>query len=405
MTTARKTATQIKDMIITQLETSLNTTIPLLPKSFCRVLAKALGFVFVLLYNYASWILLQFFIKTASNKPVTLNGVTITPLKMWGEQAPGGPVTQGAGQRAERDIEITVITQTGRLTSGMRVINTATEMIYTLVGDVDLDAETKTATIRATEPGDLGNVDVGETLSFMSPPSTVQKNVTVVLSDPDLSILGVDPETTEAYRQRVTNRYAARPQGGAYADYRDWAEEVAGVKNAYPYSGWSWDTEWPSGGPGYVFVFIESTADVDGIPPDPGPLLTAVAAAIENETSGLANRRNINARVEVKPITRTTFDVSISTPAYAEDVDDVKDAIEEALEEYFLERAPYIFGLHPPPRKDIITCNEVGGVVSLVAQALSAAVSNVTISVDGTNYEIYHLQEGEKAKLGTVTWL
>ena len=404
MTTARKTATQIKDMIITQLETSLNTTIPLLPKSFNRVIAKALGGIFVLLYQFAGWILLQMFVKTASNKPVTVNGVTITPLKMWGEQAPGGPITQNDGQRAERDIEITVITQTGSLTSGMRVINTATEMIYTLVGDVPLDAATKTATIRATKAGDLGNVDPGETLSFMSPPSTVQKKVTVVTSIPDLSVLGVDPEETEDYRRRVSNRYAARPQGGAYADYRDWAEAVAGVKNAYPYSGWSFATSWPSGGPGWVFVFIESTSDPDGIPPDPGSLLTAVAAAIENEISGLASRRNINAKVDVKPISRTAFDVTMATPGYAEDVGDVKDAIEEALEEYFLDRGPYIFGLHRPPRKDFITKAEVGGVVGLVAQALGATVTSITISVGGTDHRFYPLQEGEKAKLGSVTW-
>jgi len=401
--TPRKTATQIKDAIIAQLETSLNTTIPLLPKSFCRVIAKALGGVFVLLYSFAGDILLQMFVKTASNEPWTVNGQTITPLKLWGEIAPGGPVTQDAGQRAEFDIEITVITQTGSLTSGMQIINTATEMIYVLVGDVTLDAATKVATVRATEPGDLGNVDVGETLSFMSPPATVEKEVEVVSSVSP--VLGTDPEETEVFRQHVIDRWAARPQGGAYADYRDWAQAVSGVKAAYPYSGWSFETEWPSGGPGYVFVYIESTADPDGIPPDPGALLTAVEDYIENDAAGIANRRNINARVVVKPITRTTFDIRCSTPQYAEDVDDVKDAIEDALEEYFEEREPYIFGLHQPPRKDLITRAEVGGVAGLVAQALGGAIPELYISVSGTDYELYPLQEGEKAKLGTITWL
>lgn len=402
--TPRKTATEIKDAIIAQLETSLNTTIPLLPRSFNRVIAKVLGGIFVLLYQYGGWITLQQWVKTASNEPVTINGQTITPLKMLANQAPGGPVVQDEGQRAEMDIEITVITQSGSLTSGQRVINPATEMIYVLVGDVALDAATKTATIRATEAGDIGNVDVGETLSFMSPPSTVEKEVEVVFSAG--AILGVDPEDTETFRQHVIDRYAARPQGGAYADYRDWAQAVSGVKNAYPYSGWSYIETWPSGGPGWVFVFIESTSDPDGIP-DPlpgGALLQAVDAAIQNETSGLANRRNINAMVDVRPISRTAFDLAITTPQNAEDTEDVKDAIDEALTEYFLDRAPYIFGLHLPPRKDLITEAEVGGVVGYVAQALGATVSNITMSVGGTDYKLYALQEGEKAKLGTITW-
>ena len=80
--TPRKTATEISTIIITQLETSLSQSIPLLPKSFCRVLAKSLGGVFVLLYQYAGWILMQMFVKTASNTEVVIGGITMTPLKL-----------------------------------------------------------------------------------------------------------------------------------------------------------------------------------------------------------------------------------------------------------------------------------------------------------------------------------
>lgn len=404
--TPRKTAQEISDLIIAQLETSLSTTIPLLPKSFCRVLSKVLGGVFVLLFNFAGWTLMQMFPKTASNEDVTINGVTVNPLRAWGELAPGGPVVQSLGVKAERTIEITVLVQGGTLTSGQRVVNPATEKLYTLVGDVSLSSSTVTGVVRAVEAGDVWNVDAGETLNLVSPPSSVEKEVTVTGA---AAVLGVDPETTEQFRAAVIGAWAARPQGGAYADYRRWAEEVPGVTNAYPYSGWT-DYDplpgFPSGGPGFVFVFIEASAYTDGIPPElpGGTLLQSVDAAIKMDVAGLATRCNINAFIRVKPITRTAISVTVKTLYSDEDTDDVKDAIEEALTEYFLDRAPFILGLDMPPRKDIITKSSVGGVVAFVTQAMGAAFSEVVISVGGSEVEVYSLQEGEKAKLGTLNF-
>jgi len=397
MTTQRKTSKEISDAIITQLETSLNTTIPLLPKSFCRVLAKALGLVFVLLYQFAGWIMLQMFVKTASNEPFTIGGITIRPLAMWGSLV---DVFQDAGQRAELTITIDVITQTGSLTSGMRVVNPATEIIYTLVNDVPLDASTKSATIRATEAGALGNVDAGETLNFVSPPSSVEKAVSVTARTVD----GVDPEDTEVFRQHVLDRWSARPQGGAYADYRDWAQEVSGVLNAYPYSGWSFIETYPSQGAGYVFIYIESTSDTDGIPPDPGALLTAVETYANANVAGLATRRNINAFVKAKPITRTTIDVAIEGLYPVEDKTEIEAAVLAGLTEFFLDRGPFILGLHLQPRKDIIHQMDVGGVVGKIVASRGAYVNTVTMSISAVETQLHALQEGEKAKMGTLTW-
>ena len=307
------------------------------------------------------------------------------------------------------NVEITVITQGGSLTSGTRFVNPATEMIYTLVGDVDLDAPTVTGTIRATEIGDLGNVDVGTELNFVSPPSSVEKVVTV----DSVGQSGVDEETTDDFRERVIERYAARPQGGAYADYRDWAEEVTGVKNAYPYSGWL-DPEYPGSRAGEVLVYIESASDPDGIPDEIGPggrpddppndnLLQDVWDHIEADDSGLANRRNINAYVRVHPISRVTVDVAVSG-LMAEDEDEVKTAIEDGLTDFFLDREPYITGLSIPPRKDIISESIIGGVVAQIAAAYGGYIGGVTVEVDSVQKETYILQEGEKAKIGTVTW-
>ena len=44
------TIAEISANIISQIEASINQTIPLLPKAFTRVLAKVLGAVFIILY-------------------------------------------------------------------------------------------------------------------------------------------------------------------------------------------------------------------------------------------------------------------------------------------------------------------------------------------------------------------
>jgi len=409
----RKTALEISDAVITQLETSLNTTIPLLPKSFCRVLAKVLGGVFVLLYQYAGWLLLQMFVKTASNEEVIIGGVSITPLKMWGSLV---TIYQNDGQRAEHEIEVETLSTGDTLTSGTRFVNPLTEMVYISLGDVLLDAATVTVSVRATRTGELGNMDADAELNFVSPPATCAKVATVTARTLD----GVDDEETEAFRQRVLDRWAARPQGGAYADYRDWAAAVSGVLHAYPYSGGALEystgasfyndtglhttdggATYPSG-PGQVDIYIESATGVDGIPST--ALLEEVWEYIEADDTGLANRRNINAYVNVVAITRRTFDVTITGLA-VEDAETVKDAIEAGLTDYFLEREPYILGLNIPPRKDMISQMDVGGTAAKLAAAHGGYITGVAVSEDSIEDLFFPLQEGEKAKLGTVTWV
>jgi uncharacterized phage protein gp47/JayE len=396
---SQKKANEIADEIISQMATSLNTTIPLLPKSFCRVLAKALGGVFVLLYEFAGWNLLQMFVKTASNKPVNFNGQTINPLQAHGELV---GIYQKTGQRAERTVEISVLTQGGTIVSGERIANPDTQMIYVVVGNVSLNAPTVYATIRATRPGVLGNVDLGTELYFVSPPDAVEKEVTVSAD----GTAGVDPETTEAYRERVLERWLARPQGGAYADYKNWAEEVTGVRNAYPYSGWA-NPAIPGSRAGQVFVYIESDDTPDGVPLPVG-LADDVAEYVEGDGGGLSNRRNINAEVRVFGITRTAFDIEIAqlSTDNPETTEAAKTAIEDGLTEFFYDREPggQVGYTVLPPKKDVVSKMEIGGIVSRIAAGYNGSIGSISISYGGADVEVYPLQEGEKAKLGTLTW-
>lgn len=396
MSLSTPTTETISANIISQLEAELNQTIPLLPKSFTRVLAKALAGVFILVYKYAGFMFLQWFVSTATMRETVVNGRTIRPLVEWGRLVGEGdpnPATQ-----AELVVDVTVESQSGSLPSGSQLINTDTGVTYITIGDVLLDAATVQATVRAVSDqqdgggaGTIGNMQPGETLSFASPLSNVARETTVASQ----ATTGADAESETAYRARVIGRFQRRPQGGAYADYRQWGLTVTGIIGIFPYTG----------DPGEVDVYVEATAassgDPDGIPTS--AQLQAVKDAIEQDDNGLASRRPANAFVNTLAITRTAFDIEVS----GLNVDDPATAqtdIQNALEDYLSGREPFIAGLSTLPRRDRIAQTAIGGIVDDIVTAQGGTFSGVSVTENGNTVTVYTLGEGELAKLGSLTY-
>ena len=398
MSLTTPTTKEISDNIIAQLEASLNQTIPLLPKSFLRVLAKALAGVFVLLYKYGGFMFLQIFVRTASANPTIVNGKAVTPLIEWGRLIGAGdpvPATQ-----AELLIDITVENQTGTLPSNTQLVNTGNGVTYLTIGAVALSAPTVQATIRAASDqaggggaGAIGNLDPGAIVSFANPLANVARNAVV---DSQV-VTGADAESTEAYRQRIIDRFQKRPQGGAYADYEQWGEEPAGIVNVYPYT---------SDCPGQVDVYVEATPESsgnpDGIPT--AAQLQEVLDSIELDQDGLATRRPANALANTFPISRTAFDVVVSS-LVVDNLAQVQADIEQALTEYFLEREPYIVGLSVPPRKDRITRTAVDGTIEDIVTAAGGIFGGSVVSQNNIATDAYSLGVGEKSKLGSLTFI
>lgn len=389
------TTQQIAGNIVAQLESALSQTIPLLPKSFTRVLTKALAGVYVVLYKYAGYSLLQQFVATASIEPTEVNGRIIRPLVEWGRLVGvGDPI---AATQAELTVEVAVLSQTGSLPGGSQLLFAPTGVVYQTTAAVALDAATVEVTIRATSDqaggdgsGEIGNLQVGQALQFASPIPQVATNVEVT----EVEVVGAEAESEDAYRARVLRRFQRRPQGGAYADYQIWGTGVAGIRNVFPYTG----------DPGEVDVYVEAEAGPDGIPDS--AQLEAVADAIQFDPAespsptGLANRRPVNAAVNVLPITRTAFDVTIT--GFTGD-STVLNAIETGIDEFLRSREPFIVGLSALPRLDRITQGAVAGVIQEIAEANAATVASVTLSRSDVTIIEYTLQRGELAKLGTLT--
>lgn len=392
---ATPTTRETAEDVVAQMELALGQTVPFLPKAFVRVLAKVVAAAHVLLFKYCGWIFLQMFVAYASIEETTINGRRVSPLKEWGRLVGEGdpfPAT-----RAELVINVSVLVQTGDIPASSQVIYAPTGVLYLTTHAVALDAATVQVTMIASSDQDggggegaIGNLEAGDIVSFANPLPNILKDATVVSQ----AATGADGETTDAYRARIIRRIQRKPQGGAYADYQLWGEDGAGVLNVYPYRG----------APGEVDVYVEATeassGSPDGIPT--GAQLLAVAAVIEQDESGLANRRPVNAAVNVLAITRTGFDFAI-TGLDAPDLPLAYDTISKALNEYLRSRQPFVEGLSVLPREDRITQAACSGIAEDAVSAVGGTFTTFSMQISGIPYTAYTLTDGEKAKLGTLT--
>lgn len=397
MSTQTPTTKEVNENLVSQFEAAFGQSIPLMPKSAIRVIAKVAAGLFVILYKYAGFLSLQTFVRFASFKETEINGKRLVPLIEWGRLIGAGDPNYAT--RAELRVEVTVESQGGTLESGTQLIKSETGVVYLTKAAVSLNASTVTVDIVAVSDqsgggggGTIGNLQAGQTLGFANPLPNVARTVTVTQQ----LVTAADAESEENYRSRVIDYFQRRPQGGAYADYEEWAVEVEGIISAYPYTG----------DPGQVDVYTEATpassGNADGIPTQ--AQLDAVKDNIELNDNGLASRRPANAFVNSLAITRTGFDVEV-TGLSVDDEAQVKQDVEDALTEYFLQREPFIPGLSIPPRKDRITTSAIGGVVERVVTAAGGVFGVVNLEQGGTGTEAYQLGEGEKAKLSTVSFI
>lgn len=203
------------------------------------------------LYGYQDWIARQILPDTADEEML----LRIAKLRLKQQRLPavaasgtvgctgtaGAPVTAGALLQAS---------------DGRR---------YRVTAGVVLGAGVTSVAVEAVEAGQLGNIDEGESLSFISPVLGVADVCTVLA--PGLSG-GSDEESLESLRQRVIRSYRVIPHGGDADDYVTWALEAPGVTRAWCVRNYL--------GPGTVGVFIVRDDDADPIP-DAAELATAHA--------------------------------------------------------------------------------------------------------------------------------
>jgi hypothetical protein len=353
-------------------------------------MAKVIGGVTVVLYKHADFIHRQLYLRYATMDEVEVGSTRIRPLLERGREI--GVEDPREAVRAELILDVTVTTISGVLADGAQLLRKDTGVIYTVVGSTELDAATVQPVVRAASKqgggdgsGNIGNLSVGDALEFANPLANVARTATVA------SVLkaGVDAESTSAYRSRALKRTRAKPQGGAEADYREWAESADGVAAAYPYRG----------SPGEIDVYLAATTDVDadGIPTI--AVLDAASSSIQFDANGSLRRRPAGALVNVYPVVRTAYDVEITGLDFDGDLAAVQSAVSAGVDEFLRTREPYIEGLSVGARVDLVTQGEIAGVAISIASSYGATIGAVGLKLNGSSITLAALAKGVLAKL------
>ena len=386
------------EIFLANLEARLNQTSPLNDKAFNRVLAAAEAMSFTSLAKFAAYNVKQILIITSFGEGLDVHGAELDLPRKLAESTVLTATLPGTNG--------TLISQTIDFigaASGVRYFLDSSETIGTPTsGFAEL-------TMTAETLGAVGNLQSGDTLSIGTQVAGAETVATVaVITGETEAILntGADRETDEAYRVRLLDRIRAIFGGGNAADYRQWAQEVAGVTRAYPYAGKPILFLLESSPPDRtVYIEADTTIDPDGIAPQ--SLLDEVRDTITTDpVTGLARQPLglTDDTLFVESISRTEFFVEIRTLTISDDlVAKAKSEISDALTAYFVLIKPFVDGLDSIlDRNDKITDLTVSNVVQDVLSANGGTAAGVSFGQSlGESLPEYQLSPGELSKLAS----
>ena len=368
------TISEITALIIGDIEAALSQTIPIIPKAVWRIVARAIAGAWLILYKYGTALHRERFVQTAS----------LTYLKYLGELV---RVFQQPASTWNGTATITATGNSGSIDAGTQFVYSLSGVVYTVDTGVPITPGTLTLSLTSGTSGDIGTLSNGSVLDIVTPIAGVGMTATVASTVTS----GDDAEDIETYRARVLDAYQKKPQGGASADYEAWGKEAPNVVSIYPYS---------AATPGQVDIYAEVDNQPDGIPT--AGQLDEIEEYLEYVNRTGKPRKPMTAELNVYAITRRLFDIQIDN--LAPDTPATRAAIDDALAGYLQERTPYIRGLSII-RQDTVSQIEVQYIVFSVISALGATISKITLSDITGAIDLHVLGAGEKAKLGTVTYI
>jgi uncharacterized phage protein gp47/JayE len=192
------------------------------PNSVLRVLSDAMGALCHLVLQYIDWLALQLLPDTAETVWLDRHG------HIW--------LTNSDGSTGRKLATIATGTADFITSTGTVAVPTGTQLSYTTGINYQTTADIVTdptglptpAPIAALNPGSVGNLDSGISLSLQSALTGNVDSITVV----EL-YGGTDDETDDELRARILRRIRQPPMGGDAADYEAWALAVPGVTRAW----------------------------------------------------------------------------------------------------------------------------------------------------------------------------
>lgn len=375
---------------LARLEANIGQDSPTNDKAFLRVLATIEAALDIGHYKFAADAALQNLALTATNDGLDRIGLdNNTPRKL--------------EQPAILECELNATTGT-IIPATADFIGDSNGIRYRPEADVTAVAGVATLSLRCTENGTVGNLDIGDTLSISAQiaGSETVAEVTVVTQ------LGVDEETDADYRPRVLFAQRAITGGANATDHKIWAEAVTGVRRAFPYAGRPEGEGDSFPGDRTVYVEANTSIDADGIAPL--SLLTAVRQDLNYDPDTGESRLVLGITDEtlwVESIARTSIFVQINDlDVEPEKEADCKSDLTDALDNHFRSIAPFVDGVDAEiDRNDTITNVTVSKIINDVLKSYGANAQTIGFGlVVGFFITLYLLDPGELAKLGGITY-
>lgn len=219
----RPTLTQLRDEVLQDINAAQITDgatgaviVAVLQKAILRVLAYAQAGLSYEHYAYLDWIAQQ-----------------AVPWTATGEFLDGWAALKGVYREA-------AVKTTGTVTfaasganlpvaAGASLLRSSDGAAFTVTAGAVSGATSITVSVQAVTAGAAANFDTGTQFTLQSPVA----GITSTSSGSTQTTAGADQETDSALRTRMLQAYASPPQGGALADYVEWAGQVAGVTRVW----------------------------------------------------------------------------------------------------------------------------------------------------------------------------
>jgi len=360
------TIATLRDQILSDIESGLGQTVPVLPRAVFRIWATALAGVLHLLYRFGAWIYKQIFTITMDADALINRGIEYGIVRT--------SATKWKGTATATGDEDTVI-PVGFL---FQVSGT----VYQVTEEEEISGGTATLSLESLETGAAMNLDNGDTITAVTPKAGLDNDATVASTTQTAE----DAESLDDLRTRILFRQQNQPQGGAAPDYIAWALEVSGIAEAFAFR--------PSAGEPNVNVYPLLSVDdpADRIPDS--TKLTEVEDYISHDS-----RKPFGAVVSAIAFTELDFDVDIAD--LSPNTSAVKTAIETAIENYMYARRPAQYSDEINPKNVIAEA----AITKLCIDA-GAEVATVDLkNAGGSSITSYTLDDDELAVLGTVSWV
>lgn len=368
------TIQEIRDRIISDIESKINQTTPLLPKAFNKVLAGSIAGVFILLYQSILWVYRQIFPQTADIAALELLGALVGISRLPSVFAV--LVADIPGSNGYYPPEGTLF-------------RSSNDAVYKITITEIISGGTASVTLTALTSGEVGNLPNDTVLDIINPDANLSGTAEITATNTS----GDDAESDDNLRSRVISEYRKRRTGGAPADYESWGLET-------PNFNWISPLDSPTT-PGEVQVYGKVDNQADGVPTG-NQLSELYNYLAKNPNTGLRTRHPIGPDVLTLPIERFSFDIEIfiqnSTPS-------LESQIDNAIADYVETQEPYNEAIHAI-KKDTISEGGISNVANGIANPFGATVTNVILkqTSDSLIISSYQLFGGTFGKVNSIIY-